>query len=150
MSSSTRRSTPESRRLTAALAALTLAATGMLAGCAPSDERVVQGRYGPDAPIAVLNRTIGDGRYTIGYSLWIYVAPRESPVSVSCTVVDGSGRVAFFADLERTAEPGRWTKLAAEGTFDLPEVTLGIRCAPATVATLEVVLRDVRLDVLEL
>jgi hypothetical protein len=126
-----------------------VAVTAMLAGCAPSDERVVQGRYGPDEPIAVLNRTIGDGRYSIGYSLWIYVAPREQPVSVSCTVVDASGRVAFFADLARVAESGRWTKLTAEGTFDLPEVTLGIRCAPAQDSTLEVVLRDVRLDVVE-
>ena len=149
MSSSTRRCTPERRRLTAALAAAAVAAA-LLTGCAPSQERVVQGRFGPNSPIAVLNRTIEDGRYTIGYSLWIYIAPRGGPVSVSCFVVDGSGRVAFFADLERTAAPGRWTKLAAEGTFDLPEVTLGIRCAPAQDATLEVVLRDVRLDVVEL
>ncbi len=122
----------------------------LLTGCTSSDERVVQGRYGPDSPIAVINRTIGDGRYTVGYSLWIYIAPREGPVSVTCTVVDASGRIAFFADLERTAAPGRWTKLAAQGTFDLPELTLGISCAPAQDSTLEVVLRDVRLDVVEL
>lgn len=119
----------------------------LISGCAPSGEQVFSGDYSPTEPVSILNRTIGDGRYLIGYSLWVFTAPQAAPVDVTCTIVDTSGRIAFFADLEQTVPSGTWTKIAAQGEFDLPELTLGLRCRPAMPATMSLIVRDVRLDV---
>lgn len=142
MSSSTRRSTPDRR----ALLAVCLTALLTLSGCAPTTERVSSGRFSEARPLVVANRTIGDGEYTIGYSLWIYVVPHGADVTVECTVLDTSGRIAFFDGLALNAAPRRWVKLAAQTRVDLPEVTLGIRCWPLTESTIDVIVRDVRLD----
>lgn len=110
-------------------------------------EQVFSGDYSPTTPVSILNRTIGDGRYLIGYSLWVFAAPQGPAIDVTCTIIDTSGRVAFFADLERTVPSGRWTKIAAESEYDLPEVTLGLRCRPIMPTTMSLIVRDVRLDV---
>lgn len=119
----------------------------LMSGCAPTGEQVFSGDYSPTEPVSILNRTIGDGRYLIGYSLWVFAAPQAAPVDVTCTIVDTSGRIAFFVDLEQTVPSGTWTKIAAQGEFDLPELTLGLRCRPTAPTSMSLIVRDVRLDV---
>lgn len=145
MSNSTPRCTP-SRRGVAAVAvaaALGLAVTG----CGAGGDRFISGWFGPERPVALVNRTIGDGEYRVAYALQLLVVPQGAPVVVTCTVVDTSGRIGFFDGLERTVESGRWVTIEAEGDFDLPDLTLGLRCAPDGTGLLDVIVRRVSLDV---
>lgn len=113
-----------------------------LAGCSTSVERVYTGQFGPDDPVSLGNLTIADGRFDVGYRLEVLLVPRGAPVRIACTIVDTSGRIGFFDGLARTLEPGRWTTLTADGSFDLPELTLGLRCAPDDAATFDLIVRE--------
>ncbi len=119
----------------------------VLSGCAPATDRLISGRFGPTNPVVLENLTIADGNYLVSYSLLAFVSTKGAPGSVSCSVVDTSGRIAFFAGMTRVAESGRWVELTAAGTFDLPELTLGLRCFAERDAAIDFVVRDVSLDV---
>lgn len=143
MSNSTPRCTPSRRAIAAAVAALGL----VLTGCSASPDRFISGWFGPDRPVALVNRSLSFGDYRIGYTIELLVAPQGPPVEVTCGVVDTTGRIAFFDSLDRTVESGRWVTIEAEGDFDLPDLTLGLRCAPDGTGLLDVIVRRVSLDV---
>jgi hypothetical protein len=67
-------------------------------------------------------------------------------VNATCAVVDTGGRIAFFSSTARVMASGEWSKIEAEGTFDLPELTLGLRCFPDRDATIDFVVREVTLE----
>ncbi len=117
-----------------------------LTGCAPSTDTLISGRFGPSNPVVLDNLTIADGNYVVSYSLSAFVSAKGVPASVSCGVVDTSGRIAFFAGMTRVAQSGRWVELAAAGRFDLPELTLGLRCFAERDAAIDVVVRNVSLE----
>lgn len=145
MSNSTPRFTPS--RLPTAAVAVVAALVLALTGCGASTDRFLSGWFGPERPVALVNRTIGDGEYRVAYALQVLVVPQGEPVVVTCTVVDTSGRIGFFDGLERTVESGRWVTIEAEGDFDLPDLTLGLRCAPDRSGLLDVIVRRVSLEV---
>jgi hypothetical protein len=133
-------------RFTRSSATLLLAATLALTGCAPAASTVYSGRYSPDIPIVLLNRTIEDGRWQLGYSMTVFLVPRSGVTSIRCGVVDTSGRLSQLPGMIRVVEPGRWTTIAAEDAFDLPSLTLGVRCFPERSALVQVVVRDLSLS----
>lgn len=143
MSNSTPRFTPRARAIAATVAALGL----VLTGCSASADRFISGWFGPDRPVALVNRSLSFGDYRISYEIELLVAPQGPPVEVTCGVVDTTGRIAFFETLDRTVESGRWVTIEAEGDFDLPDLTLGLRCAPDGTGLLDVIVRRVSLDV---
>ncbi|MEP6481461.1 MAG: hypothetical protein ABJA94_05570 [Rhodoglobus sp.] len=125
---------------TALLVALSLAA------CAPTNHDLVySGSFSLDDPIRLDNHTITSGRYLVSYSMDVLVASNE-PVPFACTVVDPSGTIEFFGGLGRPVAIGRWVHLEAEGSFDLPDLTLGLRCSPPTETAMTVVFRNVVLN----
>ena len=114
---------------------------------APSIERTFSGRFSATAPIAVSNLTVADGEYRVHYGMRILVQPQAGrAIGLRCGVVDTSGRIEFFDALAREVPAGRWVTIDAEGVFELPELTLGIRCVPDRPAPLVVVVRDARLE----
>jgi hypothetical protein len=123
-------------------------ATGiaLLVGCAPATDTLISGRFGPDDPMVLENLTIADGDYTVSYSLDVFVSTKGIPGSVSCGLVDTSGRIAFFSGMTRVVESGHWVDLNASGTFDLPELTLGLRCFAERDSTIDLVVRNVSLE----
>lgn len=129
------------RSLVLAIAITTVAVTG----CAPSTDTLISGRFGPSNPVVLDNLTIADGSYIVSYSLSAFVSAKGAPASVSCGVVDTSGRIAFFAGMTRVADSSGWVELAAAGRFDLPELTLGLRCFAEREAAIDMVVRDVSL-----
>lgn len=120
--------------------------TMVLAGCAPASDTLISGRLGPNDPIVLENLTIADGDYTVSYSLSAFVAIKGAPGTVSCGVVDTSGRIAFFSGMTRVVHPRRWVTISATGTFDLPELTIGLRCFAENDTTIDLVVRDVSLE----
>lgn len=120
-----------------------------LTACAPiSDATVadttIAGRFTPERPVALTNLTLADGRYRVSYSLTIYAADRGVPrTRLACSVVDVSGRLSDLPGLVTGVPTNKWVTVAATDVFELPDLTMGIRCYPDRDADLTVVVRDV-------
>ena len=127
-----------------------LACTLLLAltSCAPaSTGTVFSGRFSPDSPIRLTNQTIIGGRYLVGFSMEVLFSPAKDAVTLTCRVVDTSGQIAGFNDLASTVIAGGWTRIEVEQEYDLPDLTLGIRCAPGSRQLLTAEFRDVQLQI---
>ena len=130
------------------LAVVAIAATGAAAAVfAPGTtaDQVFAGTFSRDRPVGVTNLTVVDGRYVVAYSMRVYVVSASDSVSLTCSVVDTSGRIAQLPGLARDVPAGRWVFVEASDVFELPDVTLGVRCAPERETVLEVLVRDARL-----
>jgi len=124
-----------------------------LSGCAGPDtgrDLTVARSFAAGESISILNLTIADGRYRVDYGLDVLIAPTGPAGELHCRVVDTTARIAFFDDLDRSAAPAEWVRLSAEGEFDLPELTLALKCSFDAATTASVVIRDARLRVREL
>jgi len=134
----------------AAIAAIALcAAAATVFAPTPTGERVFAGRYAPDSALTVRNLTVADGLYRVSYSLRIFLEPPLDghALAVTCSIVDTGGRIEFFDELDRDLAAGSWVTLEAAGYFELPELTLGLRCAPQRATELVVLVRDARIEV---
>jgi hypothetical protein len=76
--------------------------------------------------------------------------PRGADSSLECGLVDTTARLEFFRGSGTTATIGVWTLLEFEADYDLPELTLGIRCSPSTDGALAVVFRNPELHAVPL
>ncbi|MDP3208354.1 MAG: hypothetical protein Q8M65_04320 [Rhodoglobus sp.] len=75
----------------------------------------------------------------------IFVDTQGAPVRVSCGITDVSGRLSNFPGLQQAVPSGRWTHVAATDVFELPDLTIGVRCYPSRDAWLIVIVRDLSL-----
>jgi hypothetical protein len=139
--------TPEPRcrarrgSLVAFLAALSL----FVAGCTAPErlpEQTFAGSFAAGETISIRNLTIAAGLYAVGYELDVFVAPSGPAGELKCGIVDTAGRIEFFDGLDRSTGPARWSTLAADGEFDLPELTLAIQCSFDRAVTASVVVRN--------
>jgi len=128
----------------AAVVATVLVAAGVWAFAPrPSTaDQVFAGRFGPTSGIVVKNLTVADGRYLLDYSMDVYVAPNARSIGVVCTVEDTSGRIAALPGLVRPVASGRWVTISAQDVFELPDLTLGIRCFAEQDALLVIAVRN--------
>ena len=137
------------RALLVVAAVVVVAGFGMLAqrlfaGAEPR-EQTFTGFYSSDSDIRVTNLTIHGGHVAVGYSLDVLVVPNGASTGIRCGMVDTSGRLDFFEASRTRAETGTWTRLAFEANFELPELTLGVRCSPDHPGQLTVIFRDAEL-----
>jgi hypothetical protein len=120
-----------------------------LTACAPTPDTTpadatIAGRFTPEHPVALTNLTLADGRYQVSYSLSIYAADRGVPrTRLTCSVVDVSGRLSDLPGLVTGVPTNQWVTVSATDVFELPDLTMGIRCYPDREANLTVVVRDV-------
>jgi len=120
-----------------------------LTACAPISDATVAdttfaGRFTPERPVALTNLTLAEGRYRVSYSLTIYAADRGVPrTRLACSVVDVSGRLSDLPGLVTGVPTNKWVRVAATDVFELPDLTMGIRCYPDRDADLTLVVRDV-------
>jgi hypothetical protein len=72
-----------------------------------------------------------------------------SPVpggSVSCQLDEVSGRLATFQETPSTvAADAAWTKLSFTGNFDVPNITVSIRCHPTIAGQYSLTVRGINL-----
>jgi len=132
---------------TVAAVAVTIAA-GTVFAPAQSDERTFSGRYSPNSPISLVNLSVADGLYRIAYSAQMYVDPPRDGLrlTLTCGIVDTSGRIEFFDELDRQVDAGGWVTVEASGNYELPELTLGLRCNPERATGLVALVRDARIE----
>jgi hypothetical protein len=110
----------------------------------PSDDKVFSGIYTSDTDIRVTNLTISGGHVRVGYALDVLYRPSE-PGTLRCGLVDTSGSLDFFEASRTMAQSGGWTHLEYAADYDLPELTLGIRCSPSQSGPASMAFRDIRL-----
>ncbi|CAN5529246.1 hypothetical protein BH10ACT7_BH10ACT7_04810 [soil metagenome] len=131
------------------LGAMAIGATaGAAAVFAPgvTSDHIFAGHFGPDRPVSLMNKTVVDGRYLVRYSMSVYVVAGSADIALSCSLVDTSGRIANLPGLARSIPVGQWTFVEAQDVFELPDATLGIRCAPEQPTVLEVLVRNARIE----
>jgi hypothetical protein len=134
---------PRSTRRALVAGALLLALTGCAAGPV---QTVFTGRFAPDAPIRLNNQTITGGTYLVHYSMQVLFKPVQDGVTLTCTVLDTNGTISVLDGMSRTITSGGWTSIDVQNSFELPDITLGIRCAPGSSEIMTVAFRDVRLN----
>lgn len=118
----------------------------LLSACAPTGDTTYAGRFSSVEPVALTNLTLSDGRYRISYSMRIYIADQSVPrVNVLCGVTDVSGRLSELPGLARLVPTNQWILVAATDAFELPDLTIGIRCSPDRPADLTVIVRQLML-----
>lgn len=135
--------------ITLVLGATAIGATaGAVAVFAPgvTSDQIFAGQFSPDQPVSLMNKSVDDGRYLVRYSMSVYVVSASDDTALSCSVVDTSGRIAILEGLARSIPVGEWTYVEAQDVFELPDATLGIRCAPEKPVVLEVLVRNARIE----
>jgi hypothetical protein len=118
----------------------------LLCGCTPTDTATIVGRFSADSPVSLANLTVEDGKYRVVYSMLIFVAASGAPTTVTCDVLDVSGRLADLSGLDRVVPTNRWVRLTEKSVVELPDATLGVRCFPPEATDLTVMVRDLELE----
>jgi hypothetical protein len=104
------------------------------------------GHYRPTDKITLQNRTVADGVYRVSYGAQVRFFSSVPGAELSCGLVDASGRIGYLDDATfPVAAGGAWTRIGDTATYDVPEITLGIRCSPTVSGSVGIAYRDVTL-----
>lgn len=144
------RCTP-SRILLAAAAVAALVGTGLLVRLWFTPEgpgtQTFAGAFTSETELGVRNLTIQGGHIRVSYSLDVLFEHPEPDATLRCGLIDTSGRLEFFEGSRTNAPVGEWTHLDFALDYELPELTLGIRCSPSADGVMSAVFRNVELAV---
>ena len=107
--------------------------------------------FGPDRTIAVANLTITPGQYFVGYSYESRLESAYRPGTLRCGLVDSNGVDHFILEDPVEVRSGAgWDRHEGITTFNLGDVTLGIRCNPQAVGLYQATFRDISLWVVRM
>ena len=107
--------------------------------------------FGPDRRIAVANLTITPGQYFVGYSYESRLESAYRPGTLRCGLVDSNGVDHFILEDPVEVRSGAgWDRHEGITTFNLGEVTLGIRCDPQAIGLYQATFRDISLWVVRM
>jgi hypothetical protein len=134
----------------AALLALGALARVWFSSTSANDDKVFAGSYSSDSDLRVTNLTIRGGHVHLGYAFDVLFEPAREPGTLRCGLVDTSGSLDFFEGSRTMAASGTWTHLEFASDYDLPDITLGIRCSPSDDGLASIVFRDIRLFATEI
>ena len=117
-----------------------------LTGCAPTTATFGAGYYETTDSVVIRNLTIDDGSYVVGYTLEMRVVSPVLDAGLSCQLDEVSGRLAAFQETpSMVMANGEWQKLEYFGRFDVPNITVSIRCRPLVVGQYSITARNVDL-----
>lgn len=111
------------------------------------DQTIFAGTYTSDTDLRVANLTIVGGHVHVGYALDVLYEPSVPTSTLRCGLVDTSGQLDFFAGSSTVAPAGGWTHLEFASNYDLPDITLGLRCSPSADGAASVTFRDIGITV---
>jgi len=97
----------------------------------PDGSSLLVGWYRPTDQIALTNLTVGDGTYRVEFAADVQFFSSSPGATLECGLVDASGRIGYLDGAVTAVAAGAgWTRIGASATYDVPEITLGIRCSP--------------------
>ena len=148
------------RALAIALVGVTLVcalvSTWSFAAGAPSkasadrgDDLYVAGYYSVDESITLAYRTVTYGEYDLGYSMEVRLTTSDASTVLECGWVDPNFVIGYLDSSPRevVAALGTATPLAFTGFFQLPNVTIALRCSPSQTGELSAQFSNVELAI---
>lgn len=126
-------------------AVIAVAALARFSFAGSTDQKIFAGTYTSDTDLRVANLTIVGGHVRVAYALDVLYEPDAARGTLRCGLVDTSGQLDFFAGSSTTAPAGAWTHLEFASNYDLPDITLGVRCSPSGNGVASVTFRDIGL-----
>jgi hypothetical protein len=129
----------------AALGFAALLALG-LGACTPVPSTFAAGYYGIDESVVIRNLTIDEGSYAVGYSVDLRLVSPVPGAAMACQLDEVSGRLATFQDepvIVRADDA--WTTLTYSESFDVPNITVSLRCRPLVAGQYAITARNVAL-----
>jgi len=116
---------------TGVVAAVGVGAAWSAADPTPDGTALLVGRYQQGEQIALTNLTVPDGSYAVAYSAEVQFFAHGRDTVLECGLVDASGRIGYLDDtVFAVPGTGAWTRIGDTAVYDVPEITLGIRCRP--------------------
>jgi len=114
-----------------AVALVAAGAVWVTASVRPDGSALLVGFYRPTQQIALSNLTVVEGTYLVEYGAEVQFFADEKTTVLYCGLVDASGRIGYLDDtVFPVPADGAWTPIGDSATYDVPEITLGIRCSP--------------------
>jgi len=112
----------------------------------PDDSALLVGFFRTSEPVALTNLTVVDGAYLVEYGAAVQFHSRLPGAVLECGLVDASGRIGYL-DGRVFAVPANtgWVRIGDSTTYDVPEITLGIRCTPTVAGPAGIGYRDMTL-----
>ena len=115
------------------------------------DEVTLAAVFGPDRGITMANLTVTPGQYYVGYTFSSRLESAYAPAELRCGLVDNNGVEHFISDDPMAITSGSgWRQHRVITTFNLGDVTLGLRCDPLSVGLVRATFRDVNLWVVRM
>jgi hypothetical protein len=112
---------------------------------------LVVGIYRPTDEITLANLTIVDGAYRLSYSAEVQYFGATRTATMYCGLVDTSGRIQYLGrSVTAMRGTGAWRTIEFSGTFELPALTLGLQCSPASPGSLALAYREVAISAVPL
>jgi hypothetical protein len=132
-------------RCTPSLALLVACLT--LAACAAPDPdaQVLAGRFGPEQPLVLSNLSVPDGRYEVSAEVDLVVSGVLEPFDLTCRLIDTSGQLNNFGGAILEVAHSGVVAITFTSTYELPDITLGLRCYPDTDVVLDVLVRSAQI-----
>ncbi len=132
-------------RCTRSLALLVACLT--LAACASPDPdaQVLAGRFGPERPLVLSNLSVPDGRYEVSAEVDLVVSGVQQPLNLTCRLIDTSGQLNQFGGAILSVAHSGVVAVTFTSTYELPDITLGLRCYPDTDVVLDVLVRSAKI-----
>jgi hypothetical protein len=112
----------------------------------PDGSSLRVGYFQPGEQIALTNLTVADGTYRVRYGAEVQFFADRTDTVLACGLIDASGRIGYIDDTTFAVPgTGAWTRVGEDAAYDLPAVTLGIRCSPSAAGSFGVGYRDASL-----
>ncbi len=118
-----------------------------LAACASPDPdaQLIAGAFGPDQPLILSNLSVPDGRYEVSAEVDLVVSGVVQPFDLTCRLIDTSGQLNYVGGAILSVAHSGVVKVTFTSTYELPDITLGLRCYPSTDVVLDVLVRSARI-----
>jgi hypothetical protein len=89
------------------------------------------GFYQAGDPLNLSYATIPEGRYWLGYSMTVTADSPNPDAQLVCSFVDPNGQIEYLRDdLKVTDVNGTSQVVERRSTFELPSITIALRCVP--------------------
>jgi hypothetical protein len=137
--------------LTAALASAAAAASHTVPGAGRSPHPYIWGYFTSTDRLPLDYLSLDAGRYRLHYSVDITAIAQGPRTTLSCSFEDPNGVIGYLQrDKQVVPTRGVRTHVAFTGPFQLPDITVALRCVPSEAGQLAVRFTDLSVTAIRL